>query len=47
MYNNHAIVKELIPEFYEYDDSFLVNHQKLDLGIRQNGKRVNVRIDPI
>jgi len=31
----------LIPEFYEYDDSFLVNYQKLDLGLRQNGKRVN------
>ncbi len=31
----------MIPEFYEYDDSFLVNYQKLDLGLRQNGKRVN------
>jgi len=39
--NNHAISKELIPEFYEYDDSFLVNYQKLDLGIRQTGERVN------
>ena len=40
--NNHAIVKELIPEFYGEDDSFLFNPLKLDLGTRQNGKRVDV-----
>eukprot|EP01017_Pseudomicrothorax_dubius_P044670 TRINITY_DN7572_c0_g3_i1.p1 TRINITY_DN7572_c0_g3~~TRINITY_DN7572_c0_g3_i1.p1 ORF type:complete len:822 (+),score=154.42 TRINITY_DN7572_c0_g3_i1:59-2524(+) len=39
--NNPAIVKELIPQFYMEDDSFLVNYLKLDLGIRQNGKRVD------
>lgn len=40
--NNHAIVKEAIPEFYGTDEGFLVNSMKLDLGVRQNGKRVNV-----
>ena len=39
--NNHAIVKELIPEFFGEDDSFLVNSLGLDLGLRQNQKRVN------
>jgi len=38
---NNAIVKELIPEFYGEDTSFLVNYNKIDLGVRQNGKRVN------
>uniref|UniRef100_A0A8C3THA8 Neutral sphingomyelinase activation associated factor n=1 Tax=Chelydra serpentina TaxID=8475 RepID=A0A8C3THA8_CHESE len=32
--------KELIPEFYENDSSFLVNSLKLDLGKRQGGKMV-------
>ena len=41
--NNHAIVKEAIPEFYGNDEGFLVNSMKLDLGVRQNGKRVNVQ----
>jgi len=40
-YENAAIVKELIPEFYGDDDSFLVNKMDLDLGVRQNGKTVN------
>jgi len=40
---NNAIVKELIPEFYGEDPSFLTNYAKIDLGPRQNGKRVNVR----
>lgn len=36
-------VKELIPEFYDTDStpSFLNNHLDLDLGIRQDGIRVN------
>ncbi|XP_030363249.1 protein FAN isoform X3 [Strigops habroptila] len=33
--------KELIPEFYENDSSFLVNSLKLDLGKRQGGKMVD------
>ena len=40
-YENPAIVKELIPEFYGRDDNFLVNRLDLDLGTRQNGKVVN------
>ncbi|XP_038622549.1 protein FAN isoform X1 [Tachyglossus aculeatus] len=33
--------KELIPEFYGDDFSFLANHSKLDLGKRQGGKMVD------
>lgn len=40
-YENQAIVKELIPEFYGEDTSFLVNKKKLDLGRRQCGKTVS------
>lgn len=32
--------KELIPEFYGSDPSFLENKQSLDLGRRQNGSSV-------
>ncbi|XP_025069268.1 protein FAN isoform X6 [Alligator sinensis] len=39
--------KELIPEFYENDSSFLVNGLKLDLGKRQGGKMVeDVELPP-
>ncbi|XP_074433181.1 protein FAN isoform X2 [Larus michahellis] len=39
--------KELIPEFYENDSSFLVNTLKLDLGKRQGGKMVeDVELPP-
>uniref|UniRef100_A0A8C0UUF2 Neutral sphingomyelinase activation associated factor n=1 Tax=Cyanistes caeruleus TaxID=156563 RepID=A0A8C0UUF2_CYACU len=39
--------KELIPEFYENDSSFLVNSLKLDLGKRQGGKMVeDVELPP-
>ncbi|KAJ7396808.1 neutral sphingomyelinase activation associated factor [Pitangus sulphuratus] len=39
--------KELIPEFYENDPSFLVNSLKLDLGKRQGGKIVeDVELPP-
>ncbi|NXA53543.1 FAN protein, partial [Nothocercus julius] len=39
--------KELIPEFYENDSSFLVNSLKLDLGKRQGGKTVeDVELPP-
>ncbi|OXB66730.1 hypothetical protein ASZ78_005705 [Callipepla squamata] len=39
--------KELIPEFYENDTSFLVNSLKLDLGKRQGGKTVeDVELPP-
>jgi len=31
----------LIPEFYQEDARFLLNEQKLDLGVRSNGKRVD------
>jgi factor associated with neutral sphingomyelinase activation len=37
---NHADLKELIPEFYSGDGSFLVNGQGLNLGTRQSGERV-------
>jgi factor associated with neutral sphingomyelinase activation len=33
-------LKELIPEFYQNDSSFLRNYQNLDLGVRQNKKKV-------
>ncbi|RNA14126.1 FAN-like, partial [Brachionus plicatilis] len=41
-------VKELIPEFYDTDSlpHFLNNHLDLDLGVRQNGERVNDVILP-
>jgi factor associated with neutral sphingomyelinase activation len=32
--NNPTSLKELIPEFFMEDDSFLVNRLNLDLGIR-------------
>ena len=38
---NPADVKELIPEFYGGDGSFLVNSGELDLGVRQNGEPVD------
>lgn len=38
--NNPTNVKELIPEFYMEDASFLENRLALDLGVRSNGKRV-------
>ncbi|XP_077208451.1 protein FAN isoform X2 [Paroedura picta] len=39
--------KELIPEFYENDSSFLVNSLNLDLGKTQGGKMVeNVELPP-
>ena len=37
---NPGNVKELIPEFYGDDASFLTNSMKLDLGVRANKKRV-------
>ncbi len=37
---NDADVKELIPEFYGSDGSFLVNSNALDLGQRQDGTQV-------
>ena len=38
---NPGNVKELIPEFFQNDPTFLKNEMKLDLGIRANGKRVD------
>ena len=38
---NPGNVKELIPEFYLDNPEFLLNKQKLDLGVRANGKRVD------
>jgi factor associated with neutral sphingomyelinase activation len=44
---NPADVKELIPEWYGDDPSFLINAMKLDLGVKQNGLRVgDVRLPP-
>lgn len=34
-------MKELIPEFYQEDPDFMINGIGLDLGIRNNGKRVD------
>lgn len=45
VYNNPANVKELIPEFYGNDTNFLENELKLNLGLRQNEKKVdNVKL---
>ncbi|CDW73591.1 protein fan [Stylonychia lemnae] len=38
---NPGNVKELIPEFFMDNPDFLVNKQKLDFGVRSNGKRVD------
>lgn len=40
VWENATSLKELIPEFYQNDPSFLVNQLNLDLGVRQNGERV-------
>jgi Beige/BEACH domain len=40
-YENPAIVKELIPEFYGDNVDFLRNNLDLNLGNRQNGKMVS------
>jgi factor associated with neutral sphingomyelinase activation len=37
---NPTSLKELIPEFFMTDSSFLKNYQNLDLGVRQNKKKV-------
>jgi factor associated with neutral sphingomyelinase activation len=37
---NPADVKELVPEFFTEDPSFLLNSQHLDLGVRYNGEKV-------
>lgn len=44
--SNAADFKELIPEFYKGDGSFLMNNLKLKLGQRQNGNLVNDVILP-
>eukprot|EP01133_Synstelium_polycarpum_P001397 gene1397-1613_t len=48
VFNSTSDVKELIPEFYEPSDrgDFLVNQEKLDLGVRQDGKVINDVILP-
>lgn len=40
VYENPTSLKQLIPEFYQKDGLFLKNYQNLDLGVRQNKKRV-------
>lgn len=40
-FDNPAIVKELIPEFYGDNEDFLLNKLDLNLGTRQNGKVVS------
>ncbi|ETO29066.1 hypothetical protein RFI_08063 [Reticulomyxa filosa] len=40
-YHSLTDVKELIPQFYHGDGSFLKNYRKLDLGIRTDKKEVN------
>ncbi|CAN0174364.1 unnamed protein product [Scytosiphon promiscuus] len=45
--NNHADLKELIPEFYAGDGSFLTNADDLQLGVTQGGHRVgDVELPP-
>ncbi|CAM9674725.1 unnamed protein product [Ectocarpus sp. 12 AP-2014] len=45
--NNHADLKELIPEFYAGDGSFLTNADDLQLGVTQVGQRVgDVELPP-
>ncbi|KAL4472641.1 hypothetical protein ABPG74_018590 [Tetrahymena malaccensis] len=39
--DNPTSVKELIPEYFQNDDSFLMNYKDLNFGIRQNGKKVD------
>jgi len=41
---NNASVKELIPEFYQDDESFLMNYQNLALGTCQNSKIIDVTL---
>nr|CAG4710885.1 unnamed protein product [Naegleria fowleri] len=43
---NTTDLKELIPEFYQSTGSFLMNSLNLDLGVRNNGQRVNNVILP-
>ena len=43
---NPADVKELIPEFYEGSGDFLLNTQRLELGTRQDGLKVDDVILP-
>jgi factor associated with neutral sphingomyelinase activation len=38
--SGNSDLKELVPEFYTSDGSFLLTPDGLDLGIRQNGRRV-------
>ncbi|CAN0369325.1 unnamed protein product, partial [Discosporangium mesarthrocarpum] len=38
--HNHADLKELVPEFYAGDGSFLTNVDDLPLGVTQGGQRV-------
>ena len=40
MQDNPADVKELIPEFYSNDTSFLLNELNLDLGVKMNGEKI-------
>jgi factor associated with neutral sphingomyelinase activation len=40
VWENPTSLKELTPEFYQSDPSFLVNQLGLDLGVKQNGERV-------
>lgn len=40
-YSHDGCNKELIPEFYMDDDSFLINKLNLNLGVKQNKKEVN------
>lgn len=42
VFSNNASVKELIPEFYQEDPSFLKNYQQLDLGVCQGQDKVRV-----
>ncbi|CAD8111064.1 unnamed protein product [Paramecium primaurelia] len=44
--NLHADSKELIPEFYGLDSDFLINCDKLELGITQDGEVIDDAVIP-
>ena len=47
MQDNPADVKELIPEFYSSDTSFLQNDLSLDFGVKMNGEKIwDVKLPP-
>jgi hypothetical protein len=47
VYTNATDLKELTPEFYTLPATFMVNHERLDFGAKQDGSRVDdVQLPP-